>query len=108
MDRLAPLGVLLLLGTLFSGACASATQGRSRPSNPPSRSPNPESRIPGREPRVPSAGFSIIEASIDQMRLAMEQGRTTSRDIVSQSLVRIATYEDRLNGVITVNPRALD
>ena len=37
----------------------------------------------------------------------MEQGRTTSRDIVTQSLVRIATYEDRLNAVITVNPRAL-
>ena len=41
------------------------------------------------------------------MRLAMEQGRVTSRDIVTQSLVRIATYEDRLNAVITINPRAL-
>ena len=41
------------------------------------------------------------------MRLAMEQGRATSRDIVAQSLVRIATYEDRLNAVITINPRAL-
>ena len=37
----------------------------------------------------------------------MEQGRTTSRDIVTQSLVRIATYEDRLNAAITINPRAL-
>jgi amidase len=55
----------------------------------------------------PSARFSVIEASIDDMRLAMEQGRTTSRDIVSQSLVRIATYEDRLNAAITINPRAL-
>jgi amidase len=41
------------------------------------------------------------------MRRAMEQGRTTSRDIVTQSLVRIATYEDRLNAAITINPRAL-
>ena len=41
------------------------------------------------------------------MRLAMEQGRATSRDIVTQSLVRIATYEDRLNAAITINPRAL-
>jgi len=41
------------------------------------------------------------------MRLAMEQGRTTSRDIVTQSLVRIATYEDRLHAAITINPRAL-
>ena len=37
----------------------------------------------------------------------MEQGRATSRDIVTQSLVRIATYEDRLNAAITINPRAL-
>jgi amidase len=41
------------------------------------------------------------------MRLAMEQGRATARDIVTQSLVRIATYEDRLNAAITINPRAL-
>ena len=63
-----------------------------------------------REQTAPAKGeqtFSVVEASIDQMRLAMEQGRTTSRDIVSQSLHRIATYEDRLNAVITVNPRAL-
>lgn len=59
--------------------------------------------------QIANAGqaFSVVEASIDQMRVAMEQGRTTSRDIVSQSLHRIATYEDRLNAVITVNPRAL-
>ena len=54
-----------------------------------------------------SPGFTVVEASIDQMRLAMEQGRATSRDIVAQSLVRIATYEDRLNAAITINPRAL-
>ena len=36
----------------------------------------------------------------------MEQGRATSRDIVTQSLLRIATYEDRVNGAITINPRA--
>jgi amidase len=42
------------------------------------------------------------------MRAAMEQGRTTSREIVLQYLTRIATYEDRLNAVITVNPKALE
>src|SRR5688572_28137947 len=57
--------------------------------------------------QTPAPAFSVIDASIDDMRLAMEQGRTTSRDIVSQSLVRIATYEDRLNAAITINPRAL-
>jgi amidase len=91
------LGVVLLLGTF---AAASALQGQSRTANPESRPPNPGSRIQ-------NPGFTIVEASIDQMRLAMEQGRATSRDIVTQSLVRIATYEDRLNAAITINPRAL-
>jgi amidase len=52
--------------------------------------------------------FDVVEASIAEMRAAMEQGRTTSRDIVRQSLVRIALYEDRLNAAMTVNPRALE
>ena len=37
----------------------------------------------------------------------MAQKRTTAREIVTQYLTRIATYEDRLNAAITVNPRAL-
>jgi amidase len=37
----------------------------------------------------------------------MEQGRVTSREIVLQSLTRIALYEDKLNAVMTVNPNAL-
>ena len=41
------------------------------------------------------------------MRAAMEQGRVTSRELVSQSLMRIATYEENLNAVLAVNPRAL-
>jgi amidase len=51
--------------------------------------------------------FSVVEASIPEMRAALEQRRTTSRDIVQQYLTRIALYEDRLNAVITVNPNAL-
>ncbi|HEY5619950.1 MAG TPA: amidase family protein [Vicinamibacterales bacterium] len=42
------------------------------------------------------------------MQKAMADGRVTSRDLVQQSLTRIALYEDRLNAVITVNPRALE
>ena len=38
----------------------------------------------------------------------MAEGRITSREIVQQSLIRIATYEDQLNAVISVNPRALE
>jgi amidase len=51
--------------------------------------------------------FEVAEASIVQLRAAMEQGRATSREIVQQYLTRIAIYEDRLNAAITVNPRAL-
>jgi len=58
--------------------------------------------------RPAAAPFTVVEASIAEMRTAMEGGRTTSRAIVQQSLDRIARYESRLNAAITVNPRALE
>jgi len=51
--------------------------------------------------------FTVVEATIPEMRTAMEQGRVTSRQLVQQYLVRIATYENRLHAAITVNPDAL-
>jgi amidase len=51
--------------------------------------------------------FTVVEATIPDMRTAMEQGRLTSRDLVRQYLIRIATYEDTLHAAITVNPDAL-
>jgi amidase len=54
-----------------------------------------------------SKPFSVVEASIPDMLAALEQKRTTSREIVLQYLTRIALYEDRLNAIITVNPSAL-
>src|SRR5258708_5035688 len=57
--------------------------------------------------RPTAARFSVVEASIADMRAALEQKRTTSREIVIESLTRIALYEDRLHAVITVNPKAL-
>jgi len=51
--------------------------------------------------------FTVVEATIPEMRTAMEQGRVTSRELVVQYLVRIATYEDKLHAAITVNRRAL-
>ncbi len=54
-----------------------------------------------------AGGFSVVETSIADMRAALEQHRTTSRELVLQYLSRIAPYEDRLRAVITVNPRAL-
>src|SRR6185503_12972326 len=56
----------------------------------------------------PRRSFSIVEATIAETRAALEQGRATSRDIVAQSLMRIALYEDRLHAAIYVNPRALE
>jgi len=58
-------------------------------------------------PRPATAPFSVVEASIADLKTALEQGRTTSRAMVQQYLIRIATYEDRLNATIAVNPKAL-
>src|SRR5712664_1981569 len=51
--------------------------------------------------------FSVVEATIPEMQAAMKQGRVTSRGLVVQYLIRIARFNRRLNGVITINPRAL-
>jgi amidase len=52
--------------------------------------------------------FTVVESTIREMQSAMEQRRITSREIVLQYLTRIATYEDKLNAVIVVNPHALE
>ena len=51
--------------------------------------------------------FSVVEATIREMQAAMAQGRVTSRELVLQSLARIAIYEDKLHAAITVNRDAL-
>jgi amidase len=51
--------------------------------------------------------FSVVEASISDMRKALEQGRVTSRELTTQYLTRIAMYEDKLHAAITVNRNAL-
>ncbi len=52
--------------------------------------------------------FTVVESSIPEMRAALEHHKVTSREIVTQYLVRIATYEDKLHAAITVNPNALE
>ncbi|PYR24275.1 MAG: hypothetical protein DMF98_15990 [Acidobacteria bacterium] len=52
--------------------------------------------------------FTVVEATIPEMRAAMEQGRVTSHELVQQYLTRIATYEDKLHAALTVNPHALE
>ena len=51
--------------------------------------------------------FDVVEATIPDMRSAMESGRVTSRQLVTQYLVRIGMYEDQLHAVMRVNPHAL-
>jgi amidase len=52
--------------------------------------------------------FSVVEATIPEMQAAMNEKRVTSRELVTQYLLRIALYNRRLNAVITVNPKALE
>jgi amidase len=52
--------------------------------------------------------FSVVEASISQMQTALKTRRVTSRELVTQYLARLATYEDKLHAAIAVNPRALE
>src|SRR5687767_306674 len=51
--------------------------------------------------------FRVVEATIPEMQAALKSGRVTSRELVLQYLVRIATYEDKINAIVTVNPNAL-
>src|SRR6185295_6922326 len=64
--------------------------------------------VPGRLIRGQSKSFRLVEATIPEMRTAMAEKRLTSRELVSQHLIRIALYENRLHAAIAVNPRALE
>lgn len=63
---------------------------------------------PAQAPRSSAAPFDVVEATIPELRAALESGRLTSRQLTALYLERIAKYEDRLNAIITVNPRALE
>ena len=58
-------------------------------------------------PAAPRKPFTVVEATIADMRTAMEQRRVTSRQIVTEYLTRIGMYEDKLHAAITVNREAL-
>jgi len=51
--------------------------------------------------------FSVVEATIPEMQMAMKDKRVTSRELVIQYLVRIGMYEDKLHAAITENPDAI-
>jgi len=99
---------VMIVVAVATGAMSIASESHPRwiTAGLPSRGLNPaQTKKTAAAARQP---FSVVEASILDMRSAMEQGRVTSKDLVRQYLVRIATYEDKLHAAITVNPRALD
>jgi amidase len=59
-------------------------------------------------PGVPVGRFNVVEATIPDMQEALRRVRITSRELVTQYLLRIAMYEGALNATITVNPHALE
>ncbi|WP_277452295.1 amidase [Janibacter sp. DB-40] len=56
-------------------------------------------------------GFDVVEADIASMRAALRSGETTSEELVTAYLARIAAYDAdgiRLNAVVVRNPLALE
>jgi amidase len=89
------------LGAAFAALAVAAR----KPSHKSHNKPEPPKTV---EPSPSFLPFSVVEASIPQMTAALEQGRITSRELVTQYLVRLALYEDKLHAAITVNPKALE
>jgi amidase len=56
----------------------------------------------------PASPFTVVEATIPEMQAALAARRISSRELVTQYLTRIATYEEALNATIAVSPRALE
>jgi amidase len=52
--------------------------------------------------------FNVVEATIPDIQAALQSKRTTSREVVTQYLTRIATYDRVLHSLVTVNPKALE
>src|SRR6187431_3162246 len=55
----------------------------------------------------PSQPFTLVEATIPQMREAMEQGRLTSHQLVEMYLARLGIYQQALKAAIYINANAL-
>jgi amidase len=72
-------------------------------SAPPRLVAEAQQDVPSSRQRI---DFNVVEATIPEMRAAMEAGRVTSRDLVAAYMSRIAQYEGTLNAVINVNLNA--
>src|SRR4029453_2086415 len=55
----------------------------------------------------PAPPFVLVEATIPQMRQAMEQGQLTSHQLVEMYLARIGMYQQQLKAAVYVNANAL-
>ena len=56
------------------------------------------------------SAFSVVEAGIRELRMALEAGRTTSEELVHHYLQRIEKYDSsgiHLNSLVVMNPDAL-
>jgi len=62
----------------------------------------------GADNKTAARAFNVVEATIPDMQKAMAEKRLTSRELVTQYLIRIAMYEDRVNAALYVNPHALE
>jgi amidase len=51
--------------------------------------------------------FSVVDATIPEMQAALKAKTVTSHELVTQYLVRIATYEHVLRAAVSINPNAL-
>jgi amidase len=58
--------------------------------------------------RLAEPSFRVAETSLADLKAALAARRVTSREIVSQYLIRLALYEHRVHAAIAINPRALD
>ncbi|HSM04166.1 MAG TPA: amidase family protein [Longimicrobiales bacterium] len=54
------------------------------------------------------APIPVVELTITELHRALDAGETTCRMVVQAHLDRIEAYEDRINAITVVNPRALD
>jgi len=59
-------------------------------------------------PAAPAGPFNVVEATIADMRKAMEEKRLTSRELVGLYLVRLATYDHLVHAALAVNAHALE
>ena len=53
------------------------------------------------------APLDVVEVTIAEVQEAILSGATTCRMVVRAHLDRIAAYEERLNAITVLNPRAL-